>query len=72
MDKQHIPDNSSLVAILHESDYNWFQLIERVEDLMKDSSDLDIPSALENFFLQIPHLGFGQRQLEPVVLSHLL
>lgn len=68
----HIPDESSLGTIMRESDCNWFQFVERVEEY---TSHLDIPgwdisSALEKFFLQIPSLGFSKEQLELIVQSH--
>lgn len=66
----HVPGDSSLVTVMCESDCNWFEFVERVED----TSGLDIPwwdisSALEKFFLQTP-LGFSKEQLELIVQSH--
>ena len=65
-----IPNDSVLTTILHESDYDWFQFVESVEDMIENISYQDNSSILNNFFLQLLHLGFNERQLEPVVQSH--
>lgn len=56
-----IPNNSSLSVILAESDFNWFKFVERVGT--KEVS-------LEQFFLDIPNLGFTEKQIQSVVQSH--
>lgn len=53
----HLPDPSSLTISLCESDFNWFQFCAC---MMEESNDLDVCSTLEDFFLQISHLRFGQ------------
>ena len=56
-----VPSNSSLAVTLAESDFNWFEFVERVS--IKEAS-------LEQFFLDIPNLGFSEKQIQAVVQSH--
>lgn len=56
-----VPSNFSLAVTLAESDFNWFEFVERVS--IKEAS-------LEQFFLDIPNLGFSEKQIQAVVQSH--
>ena len=49
--------DSALTTILHESDYNWFQFVESVEDMIENISYQDISSVLNNFFFSFHTWG---------------
>ena len=56
-------DYSSLASLLMESDYNWFEFVEKIESKCA-------PKDLEKFFLEIPNLQFSDEQLVLIVQSH--
>ena len=57
------PDNSMLLKILPESELNWFEFIDRLDDSIT-------PRMMDEFFIQLPSLGLTQRELELVEHSH--
>ena len=63
-------DHSLLTQALIESNFNWFEFHENVECMMEHSDSKDISKNLDEFFLQIPHMGFSQSQIEHAVQSH--
>lgn len=58
-----VTENSVLLNILIESNLNWFEFVERVEENTN-------PSMMDRFFLQLPSLDLTKQQLELVVQSH--
>lgn len=59
------PDDSVLFSTLRQSGYNWFELVERMEDT--GISD----AFLEDFFLRLPNIkDLDQPSLELIVQSH--
>ena len=65
-----MPDHSILSQALRESNFNWFEFHENVECMMEHSDSNDVSKTLEEFFLQIPHMGLSQSETECTVLSH--
>ena len=59
---EHVPNNSSLSTILIESNFNWFEFVERVG--IKEN-------LLEQFCLDIPNLGLLQTKFS-LLFSHIM
>jgi hypothetical protein len=62
---QHLAENDDmLMKILFDSDYNWFEFVERLE---RQNYSLDL---LDKFFLDLPHKNLSKEALQAVVQSH--
>ena len=58
-------DDSVLMDLLSNSDYNWFEFVKKIEDHSEHASN-----SLESFFLRIPHMDCNHKELALIVQSH--
>ena len=65
-----MPNHSLLARALSESNFNWFEFHEKIEGIMEQTDSNNVSKTLEEFFLQIPHMGLSQNQMEHTVQSH--
>ena len=63
-----LPNVAVLLNLLSESQFNWFEFVEKVECAVDQNPNT--ASALEEFCLQIPHLELDQAKVELSVQSH--
>ena len=68
MDLQ-LPAHSTMTIVLVSSQFNWFQLVENVEE-MTDRIALKLPVLLTTFSPSPTHLELTQKQMELTVHSH--
>ena len=64
---KQLPDEQTLLHLLCECEYNWFQFIEQVEISFDFNFSTD---HLENFFCNLPNLDLSPSSMELVVQSH--
>lgn len=68
-DQQYSLSDDFLIEILKKSEYNWFELVERIEAEVQENSE-GINKGVEGFYKRISQLGLSNVQLQKVDLSH--